>query len=70
MDTDNPEFGEKCVRFGCGGLFGLAVGGLAVARSGIVSWEWAVVLIVLAVLLCGFLAMVQGDEFWHNTLGR
>ncbi len=73
MDDDRkPDALEKRVRFGGGFMFGVVAGFFfllnEVARSmdtsGSVTIFW--VSIGLIALLCGYLAMRYGDDFWRG----
>jgi hypothetical protein len=61
-----PDFFEKCVRFGCGLTFGLLAGFYLVARDGGHS-SWGFWLVPVGVALgCAALAVKYGDDFWRN----
>jgi hypothetical protein len=59
-----PDALEKRIRFGCGFVFGLVVGGYIALR--LFPWNGFVVvaIILVSALVCGVLAMKQGDRFW------
>ena len=61
---DPPDAQEKRIRFGCGFVLGLVAGGYIALRA--YSWGGyvAVAIILICALLCGLLAMKQGDRFW------
>jgi hypothetical protein len=61
-----PDGLEKGIRFGCGGLLGLLLG----LRASLYFWvgeevSLAVLIVVLAVVLCGFASMKMGERFWR-----
>jgi len=61
-----PDKSEKITRFGCGALFGILVGIGLVIRFAIASFGLVVGVILGAILVCGFLALKHGDEFWYS----
>lgn len=64
--NNKPDKFEKRVRFGCGGLFGIFAGlnaALYTARNSTVVF---CLTILFFVVLCGFMAMKQGDRFWYS----
>jgi len=61
-----PDRTEKGIRFGCGFAFGLFVGFLAAARYMYHSAGWLATVAFATALLCGWLAMRCGDEFWES----
>jgi hypothetical protein len=66
--NNKPDKFEKRVRFGCGGLFGVFAGfnvAFYMARSHN-SLVVFCLTILLFVVLCGFMAMKQGDRFWYS----
>ena len=65
-DNPGPDSFEKRLRFGCGFLFGGFIGFIFALReiAAFTGFFWAFVAGIA--LLFGFLAMRQGDEFWHN----
>ncbi len=66
--SNEPDGFEKKIRFGCGGLFGLVVGFYSVSRLFLTSDEiikFSIVMI-FSVYICGYMAMKQGDKFWHS----
>lgn len=67
MSQHPPDRQERCVRFGCGMVFGLAAGIIIVAGVTIEPFSapfWIVVACIA--LLFGWTAMRQGDEFWEK----
>lgn len=71
-DSEKPEIGrvEKATRFGCGALLGLFVGLYFIAKWSVMSFGVAVTVWGAAMLICGYLAMKYGDEFWYGMFGR
>ncbi|MCA1964927.1 MAG: hypothetical protein LDL31_13360 [Prosthecobacter sp.] len=66
MSSQHPDLSEKLIRFACGMIFGLAFGtilGAGILRAFSPPFWVATVCICL---LCGWLAMRQGDAFWDN----
>lgn len=61
---------EKVTRFGCGALLGVFIGLYCIAKWRIISSGTAVVTLVVAILVCGCLALKYGDEFWYGLFGR
>jgi hypothetical protein len=67
---NEPDPLEKKIRFGCGFIFGLAVGGAEFARSTYESVGLIAAITVIAALACGFIALKYGDRFWHWMIER
>lgn len=69
---EDPEVSktEKVTRFGCGVLFGVFVGIYLAFRLALSSYGLSIAIIVVAILVCGFLALKHGDEFWYAVLGK
>ena len=68
-----PDRLERGLRFGCGTLFGLALGLPLVVESLARDGPWLLMgLGVVAgfTVLCGVLARTQGDEFWWSLRER
>ncbi len=65
-DSPGPDSFEKRLRFGCGFMFGGFIGFLFGLReiAAFTGIFWAFV--VGVALVFGFVAMRQGDEFWHS----
>lgn len=59
-----PDNTGKSVRFGCGALFGAVVAGIACLWRISEQWPLAAFFVVGAALVCGFLAVRYGDDFW------
>ena len=61
-----PDRLEKCVRFGCGFLFGCVVGAGALLTS---LWNAHYILasIVALGVPCGYAAVKFGDSFWDTV---
>jgi hypothetical protein len=65
-EEPEPDKAEKITRFGCGALFGVVIGiGLAI-RFAFSSLGFIAAIIVGAILICGYLALKFGDEFWPS----
>jgi len=71
-NSENQEIGrvEKVTRFGCGALLGLFVGLYFIAKWSVVSLGVAVTVWGATIIVCGYLAMKYGDEFWYGIFGR
>jgi hypothetical protein len=69
---EEPEISkaEKVTRFGCGALFGAIVAIYFAFRLALSSFGLVAAIIVVAVLVCGFLALKHGDNFWYAVLGK
>jgi hypothetical protein len=63
--VEPPDRLEKRIRFGCGFLFGFvsAVGALLSSLS---SGREIAVWVLIAGLICGYVAMRWGDRFWDG----
>ncbi len=66
-----PDKEEKCIRFGCGSIFGLALGcGICLnnlSRHLLFTNNIVIISIIITItLLCGYLAMKNGDKFWYT----
>lgn len=56
---------EKGIRFGCGGLFGIFIGVLAMLRGDYFeSLIGNALFFIILTLFFGFLAYKKGDKFW------
>jgi uncharacterized membrane protein len=62
-----PDTQEKVIRFGCGFTFGALVAAGAVVSWVVASGETSLAAVVVAGILCGWLAMRFGDPFWHRV---
>jgi hypothetical protein len=62
---DEPSLGESAVRFGCGSLFGLALGVSIALYFLDLGTAACVVVIAVTAVTCGVLAWRLGDDFWH-----
>ena len=51
-------------------LLGLFVGLYVITKWAIVSFGVAVAVWTVAILMCGYLALRYGDEFWRGVFGR
>jgi hypothetical protein len=59
--------GELNFRFGCGAVFGLVTGFIAVARwTSHPTWLELIGYMVGNALICGWLARMLGDDFWRD----
>jgi hypothetical protein len=70
--TMKPDNSAKGIRFGCGFLFGLALGIALVARRYVLfygSRGKTITFIIGVALVNGLVAMKYGDKFW-NSFGR
>ena len=63
-----PDREEKVIRFVCGAVVGGIFGFFASARI-FETVESALLFTTITALICGFLAMYEGNEFWE-WLGR
>ncbi len=67
MSRPQPDSSEKCIRFGCGMVFGMAAGmifGAGILPAfGLPFWT----VTACFTILFGWLAMRQGDEFWEKV---
>lgn len=61
-----PDKTEKSIRLGCGFAFGLIVGFFWMAEAVMDSWGLPAAIIFVIAIICGVLAMKQGDSFWHS----
>jgi len=68
MNDREPDNEEKAIRFGCGALFGAFAGFIIAAKVVVMSYGMLAAIMVCAVLLCGYLAMRLGDDFWRWAL--
>jgi hypothetical protein len=66
--VEPPDRLEKGVRFGCGFLFGGALGVGALLTS-LWSAHYIVTCVLVIALICGYAAMKFGDSFWENVRG-
>lgn len=68
---EDPEIDthEKVTRFGCGALLGIVAGICLAVRLALDSLGAIAAVIVGAILVCGFLALKLGDEFWEDVFG-
>ena len=56
---------EKKIRFGCGFIFGLIVGGINLVYFFRDSGYGAVATVIILALVCALLALRYGDAFWR-----
>ncbi|MCH9648313.1 MAG: hypothetical protein K0U98_08745 [Deltaproteobacteria bacterium] len=63
MKTTGQE--SRTVSFGCGALFGIFVG-IGFGLDYVSSTPTFLAMIVAGSLICGILAAVLGDSFWHK----
>ncbi len=59
-----PDGLTKGIRFGCGALFGAVAGAGALFTLILDGWYWVAVVAAVSTLVCGFLAMRWGEDFW------
>ena len=71
-NNEQPEVRkmEKATRIGCGALLGCFVGLYLIAKWTIMSFGVAAGVWAVAILVCGYLALRYGDEFWYGLFGR
>jgi hypothetical protein len=71
-NIEQPKIGkaEKATRFGCGALLGFFFGLYFIAKWTIMSFGVATGVWAMAILVCGYLSLKLGDEFWHGMFGR
>lgn len=62
---EHPDNAEKGIRFGCGFVFGIVLGGIAALRVFYDEGNSAVVMAVVIALIFGFIALRFGDSFWR-----
>lgn len=63
-----PDGFEKCLRFGCGTLFGGVIVFFTVSRLLFSTGDGFWISIILGTLACGLLAVHYGDRFYHGML--
>ena len=61
-----PDRLEKSIRFGCGSIFGIIIGFYYSLNWVLETWGEIVAIIICSAVICGFLAVKFGDEFWHS----
>jgi predicted membrane protein len=61
-----PDAAEKGIRFGCGFVLGGLFVFICVLREVHTLTNFAIVGCVVGALVCGWLAMRYGDEFWKS----
>ncbi len=61
-----PDASEKRIRFGCGFIFGGIFGFIVVLREVYQMTGLAWTFVVGIALVCGYLALRCGDEFWES----
>jgi uncharacterized protein YacL len=63
-----PDKLEKGIRFGCGAVLGLLVGVYVGIDYFLIENEMVafIATVVCIALVCGILAMKQGDRFWET----
>ena len=67
-DNPKPDGFEKCLRFGCGTLFGGAVMFLAISQVFFSTSGFFWILLGISALVCGLLAIRYGDSFYRGIL--
>lgn len=60
---------EKVTRFGCGAALGIVYGFFLVIKFALSSYGVAAAIVVGSVCVCGYLALMYGDEFWYGIFG-
>jgi hypothetical protein len=65
-----PDTEEKAIRFGCGALLGILFGFYLAFRFTVLSFGMAAAVVLGVVVLCGYLALRYGDDFWHWILSN
>lgn len=60
-----PDASEKRIRFGCGFIFGGIIGLIVVLRELYQMTGLAWTCVAGFAVLCGYLALRLGDEFWE-----
>lgn len=65
-----PDREEKVIRFGCGTLAGLVLGFGVAMKERVTSWGVFVGILLGMALVCGWLAMREGDKFWIERTKR
>jgi Flp pilus assembly protein TadB len=63
-----PDALERKIRIGCGALLGLVAALFFILRWAYLSAGVAVVVVLLSVCVCAWLALRYGDEFWREML--
>ncbi len=67
MSHDQPDYTEKGIRFGCGGLFGLFVALMhSVDIAFIKSDGFMILHLIACFIFFGTLAVKLGNYFWDN----
>ncbi len=59
-----PDGLGKSIRFGCGFLFGAVAGAGAFPILVPAEWQWIALVAGVTALICGFLALRWGEDFW------
>lgn len=63
--VSSPDTQEKGVRFGCGFVLGLLLGGLGGARMFFDDGSAILAVTIVVAMVPGLSAMRFGDSFWH-----
>jgi len=63
--VQNADSAEKGIRFGCGFVFGLLVGGISSLRWYYEAGNSTAVATIVIALVFGFAALRFGDVFWR-----
>jgi len=66
--VESDAVAEKRIRFGCGLLIGVVLGIMSAIYWSIANGWYFAALVAGVALVCGFLAMRYGDEFWYELL--
>ncbi|HWX03479.1 hypothetical protein [Collimonas sp.] len=69
MDTEEEVLSEpeKIMRFGCGALLGVFIALLIVFKFMLSNFGLIAAIAVVAIFVCGVLALKYGDEFWREV---
>ncbi len=68
---EDPEVGgvEQATRFACGAVLGVVLGVVLAVKWALSSLGAIAGDVVVAVLVCGLLALKYGDAFWYGIFG-
>lgn len=69
MDTQEEMLSEpeKIMHFGCGALLGVFIALLIVFKFMLSNFGLITAIVVVAIFVCGVLALKYGDEFWREV---
>lgn len=68
IDQPPPDGCEKCIRFGCGALFGGALVFFGLARYFFSTGRPFWIAVGAGILICGLLSVRYGDQFYRWIL--